>query len=370
LKIAILHLNNYGDILYATPVARQIKKIDFPGAHLTWIVVNHCAGILKNNEFIDQLEIIEISNFNVIYAGGWENIHQQYKAKLKNGEFDKLFVLQPYDRNFLKYKGSIRKMILDAYPFPINPPLSPIVYVTDSEKINVQRFFSQNRINEYRNRILFEFFPGSGQANISITDALNIAERILENSPSTCVILSSRLEVEIKTPNIFSATNLTFKENAELINNCTLLLGCSSGLTWLSTSEYCKKIPTVQFIDKNAPWFNSVKADFKINGICSDHIIELYDFDHELIIETVICCLNNEFKKVKVKYDQQYQKRYLLNSFYFISNSFLSKRKTGLLLLFLLKNLGLDFRFVRRNIWRLMKLYLIMFMELIRVKKK
>lgn len=356
--------------MYATPVARQIKKIDFPGAHLTWIVAKQCADILKNNEFIDQLEIVDLRSISDIYEGEWENIHRLYKTKLRNGEFDKLFVLQPYDRNFLNYRGCIRKMILDGYPFPINPPLSPIVHLTDNEKTHVQQFVSQKKIEAYTNRILFEFVPGSGQSKISITDALNIAERIVESTPSTCVTLSSKLELPVKKPHIFNANNLTFKENAELINYCTLLLGCSSGITWLSTSEHCKKIATVQFLDKNVPWFNSVKADFKINGISSDHVIELYNFDQELIVETMICCLNNEFKKVKTKYDQQYQKQYLLNNFYSISNYFLSKRKPGVLLLFLLKNPGMDFRYVKYSIWRIMKLYLLMFMELLGIRKR
>lgn len=369
MRIAILLLNNNGDILYATPVARQIKEIDFPDAHLTWIVAKQCADILKNNEFIDELEIFDLKSIHDIYQGEWENIYQLYKAKLRSGEFDKVFVLQPYDRNFLKYTSCIRKMILDSYPISVNPPLNSIVRLTGEEKIHVQQFVSQHKIEEYTNKILFEFVPGSGQSTISVTDALKMAERIVEGTPSTCVILSSKLELPIKTPNICNANNLTFKENAELINYCTLLLGCSSGITWLSTSEYCKKIPTVQFINKDVPWFNSLKVDFEINKISSDHVIELYNFDRELVVETVSFCLSNEFRKAKAKYDQQYQKRYLLNNFYSISNYFFSERKAAMLLLFFLKNLGKGFHFFKYNIRLLMNLYFKKFKELVILKR-
>jgi hypothetical protein len=69
---------------------------------------------------------------------------------------------------------------------------------------------------------------------------------------------------------------LTFRENAELSKYCTLLLGCSSGITWLLTSNWAKKIPTIQFLGRDPCWhsFASVRYDHQFWGLPTDHILE------------------------------------------------------------------------------------------------
>ena len=350
MKIAILLLNNNGDILYATPIARQIKEHDFPDAHITWIVSQQCSDILKNNKFIDDFEIVDLGNINEIYNGKWPIIENTYKQKYKRGDYDKLFILQPYDYNFLKYKKGIRNMILDSYPIPVKVSLRPIIYLSDREINNVAEFIKKNNIDKFDNRIIFEFAPGSGQSIISAPEAQAIAEQIVEDNSSTCIILASKIALEISNKNIFNAQGLTFKENAELINHCTLLLGCSSGITWLSTSEYCKPLPTVQFLNSHAPWFNSLKADFEINHFDTSNIIELYDFDRELIIKTVSYALQNKFDKAKKEYDQKLKKKYLANNFYTISQYFFASKSYKRSFVFFFKNISVGYRFIMYNL--------------------
>jgi ADP-heptose:LPS heptosyltransferase len=357
MKIAILLLNNNGDILYATPIAKQIKEQDFPNAHLTWIVSRQCADILRNNHFIDNLEIVDLQNINEIYQSRWIEIKSIYTQKLKNGEYDKLFVLQPFDQNFLHYKTSIRQMILDSYTKSLNVSLKPIISLTAKEKENVVSFIKRNKISDFTNRILFEFSPSSGQTNISLSDALNIASQIVNKIESTCVILSSKLDYVIAENNIFNAKDLTFKENAELINNCTLLIGCSSGISWLGTSEYCKLLPTVQFLNSNAPWFNSMKADFEGNGFNSDHVLELYHFDRQLILEAVLYSIKYGFPKAKQKYDQPFKDSYLLNNFFSISNYFSAAGAYKSLVVFLFKNLTKSSSLLKHNIKSLVAIF-------------
>lgn len=350
MKIALLLLNNNGDVLYATPVARQIKERDFPGCRLTWIVAKQCSDVLRNNPFVDHLEIVPLNALKDVYAGEWEKIKAAYANKLATGEYDRLFILQPYEKNFLLYTTCIRKMILDAYPFPVTVPLTPLLVLSDEERANVSRFIAANGIERYQNRIVFEFAPSSGQSNISVDEVMRIAEQLVNQNPSTCVVLSSGLPLAITNPNVFNARVLTFKENAELLNRCTFLLGCSSGISWLSTSGYCKALPTVQYLNKYAPWFNSLKADFEINGFDTSHLIELYDFDGNLIVEAVNACLAKGVAVAKATYDQPLQKHYLLNNFLSISGYFFSRKAYRNLVFFFLKNAHRGRPFVRYNV--------------------
>lgn len=298
-------LNNFGDILYATPIAKQIKEKDFPGCVLTWIVSRQCSSLLENNPFVDKLEIEEFKNIHEVYGPRWEVIENQYLDKVKEGVYDRLFILQPIRSNLRRYKICIRQMILDAYPISLKGSLKGILSLTDSQRDNVSEFIRKNKIENYKNRILFEFAPSSGQSSLSTDVLLKIAEKLTLENESTCVILTSKLELVLNASGLFNAHTISFKENAELINYCNLLVGCSSGISWLSASTWCKPINTIQFISNSVPWFNSLKNDFNYSHIPSDNLIELYKFSGESLFETIDFTLKNNFTEAKRKFDQE-----------------------------------------------------------------
>lgn len=53
-KILILRLSAIGDVLHATPVARELKKMQ-PDAHITWMVSPPADRLLAENPYIDEL---------------------------------------------------------------------------------------------------------------------------------------------------------------------------------------------------------------------------------------------------------------------------------------------------------------------------
>ncbi|MEQ1577992.1 MAG: hypothetical protein ABL894_10090, partial [Hyphomicrobium sp.] len=53
-RILLGQLGSNGDCLYATTIARQIKK-DFPGCHLTWAISSLCTRVLDNNPDVDEV---------------------------------------------------------------------------------------------------------------------------------------------------------------------------------------------------------------------------------------------------------------------------------------------------------------------------
>jgi hypothetical protein len=53
-KILILRLSAIGDVLHATPVARELKKLQ-PGCHITWLVSPPADKLLAENPHIDEV---------------------------------------------------------------------------------------------------------------------------------------------------------------------------------------------------------------------------------------------------------------------------------------------------------------------------
>src|SRR5688572_16686039 len=90
---------------------------------------------------------------------------------------------------------------------------------------------------------------------------MHIAAR-LSTLPSTCVVLTSPRSFT-STATIIDASILSIRENAALTHYCNLLIGCSSGITWLSTSTAGNFLPMVQLLDPNAAFMNAPSVDFE-----------------------------------------------------------------------------------------------------------
>ena len=68
-KIIIAQSGNYGDCLYATTIAKQIKS-ESPESHLTWAISTKYKSILDLNPHVD--EVLEIPKmYDNISAEGW-----------------------------------------------------------------------------------------------------------------------------------------------------------------------------------------------------------------------------------------------------------------------------------------------------------
>ena len=101
---------------------------------------------------------------------------------------------------------------------------------------------------------------------------------------------------------MIDGSSLTLRETAALTHHCTLLLGCSSGITWISTSDAGKLLPMVQILDPYAYWVNPISRDFERCGLSTDKVIELYNNDNDKIVSCVSAVLNNGFDAARKKY--------------------------------------------------------------------
>jgi ADP-heptose:LPS heptosyltransferase len=95
-KILLVQLFSNGDCLYATAVARQIKK-DYPGCHLTWAIAGFCKSIIANNPYVD--EIMEVNSVAKNDVVAFRKFKKEVAQKKIIGEFDQVFITHNMDTN-------------------------------------------------------------------------------------------------------------------------------------------------------------------------------------------------------------------------------------------------------------------------------
>jgi hypothetical protein len=279
-RILLVHLYANGDCLYATAVARQIKK-DFPGAHLTWAIHPQFQSILLGNPDVDAIRVVEDvpKNDTLVFKVFRKKLEQE-KA---DGLWDELFITSNIDNNQAYYDGTVRGMILRAYPHKINVSLQPELNLTPDELNRVADFASQYRLSGFKHVILWEYAPQSGQSTLQIDWVKKTAELITQTVPNSCVILSSAHAFE-STHNIINASPLTVRENAALSHYCHLLIGCSSGITWLCTSKAGKMLPMIQLLNPNAIFLNAPSTDFSRYNIPHQGLVEMTQWSTESVL--------------------------------------------------------------------------------------
>lgn len=286
-NILLVQLFSNGDCLYATTIAKQIKS-DYPDCHLTWAVAGFCRSMVEGNPYVDA--ILEINDVPKNDVAAFRRLKRKLYAEKRNGVWQALFVTHIMDDNQAYYDGCIRTAIFRAYPHPVTVDNAPVLYLSETEKNKVLEFAQVHGLNQYQQVILFEFAPQSGQLPITKENALEIAEKLSTN-PSYAVILSSANKINHPNKNIIDGSPLSLRETAALTHFCTLLIGCSSGITWITTSNAARLLPMIQLVNPNTDWVNPVSRDFKRFGKSTDFIIDITDFDEQKVVNCVRAAL-------------------------------------------------------------------------------
>lgn len=300
-KFLIVQQTNFGDCLYATTLAKQIKTDD-PGCHITWAIAPKCKSLLTLNPFVDRVWEIpvqpDLEKFEMQIA--------QWKA---DHEFDEIIIPQlPY--NWTNFDGTLRGATLNAGNRPITVSVDPVIRLTADEKNNVKKFAEKNKLTRFKNIILFECAPGSSQSKVNIQFAKEMAEMIAKDRKDTCFILSTPTQLDFANEQIIDASELTYRENAELTHYCTLLVGCSSGITWLATSDWAKKLPMIQLLDGKATIYVGMNYELAINGVDNSHIIEMINYDNELVAGCIDHILDKGLADARPQFNQSYNPTY------------------------------------------------------------
>ena len=334
-KVLLVQLGANGDCLFVTTIAKQIKEVDYPGCELTWMVGSKYRAILTNNEYVDQIIEIQLSeSYNLSNAR--ENISNTLKEIKAYEKYDEVFITDYYLKTRRNWFGTIRSSLFRQYNHPLKINLTPHLVLKTDEIDHVRAFANTHLLSKENGfNILFECAPLSGQSDMTVARALEIAQLLIQDNSKTKVILSSANKINSTNENIIDASSLTWRENAELIKYCHLLLGCSSGISWINTSDWTPSIPTIQTI--NPSYFNnmiscSMKLDFNYFKLPTDAIIEMHNANNLEIVEAVKLSMIS-FNDAKKKFDKEvpfiYSLTFLreLRGYYSITDLFLLLKK-------------------------------------------
>ena len=299
-KILIVQLLSNGDCLFVTTIARQIKEVDYPDCHLTWMIASRCKQVLINNPHVDEvIEIPVTDNFRD---------RQRIPELIQNTgqSFDKIIITENAGENIKYFYGTFRMGYFRTYDKEITVPIAPVIALLPEEIANVTAFAEQYSLNDknYYN-VLVECGPLSEQSRMNIDMALKIFNFVSHKKKNIKFILScKKIDCELPT-NVFDGSVLSWRENAELTKYCDLLIGCSSGITWIGTSTWAKELPMLQIINQDYGWkvtTASVEYDFMYWGLNRDNLIELDDKDEHKIMDCAHEIITNSVAIAKKKY--------------------------------------------------------------------
>lgn len=303
-KILLVQLASLGDCLFVTTIAKQIKEIDYPKCHLTWMITSRCRQVIKNNPFIDNVIEIPLNNLKDI-QGSRNSIAQYMNANNYSALYDKIFVTDFTKENAKNWYGTTRSSLFRSYPHELKINPQPIIFLDDTEKKNVATFCMHKKITDRTFNILVEYAPQSGQSRLNFHRVMYIANQIVAKAHPPKIILSSVKAFDTGNENIIDASSLSWRENAELANYCDLIVGCSSGISWLCTSNATKQLPFIQVIDPNymnGRFSASMKLDFLYFGIETANLIEMWNPTDEQLKDCILKAII-DMPGAKKKYD-------------------------------------------------------------------
>jgi ADP-heptose:LPS heptosyltransferase len=275
-RILLIQLFSNGDCLYVTAIARQIKH-DFPDSHLTWVVSSKCKSMLINNPDVDVIEEVLISDASQNEVVFHQVIAETEKKK-RDGIYTNVIVPQLLGSNMKYYDGIVCSSLFRSSGLKITVDPTPGLYLTNQESEKANRFALQHQLSKYEHVILFECAPQTKQ--LLLTDEMILAySKQIVSKGNACVILSAPKAYHFNEEHIIDGNILSIRETVSLTHHCTLLLGCSSGISWAATSNAAKPLPFVQILASDAYYFNPLSITFKKWNHSLDCLIELVRFD-------------------------------------------------------------------------------------------
>lgn len=321
-KIALIQLFSNGDCLFATTVARQIKH-DQPVCELTWIVSSKCKNMLYNNPDIDIIEEVVITDA-LENEKVFERVAKDALEKKSKGLYDEVIIPQLLGSNMKYYDGTICSSIYRSSGLNITVEKTPVLFLSPEEKEATENFVRQHQLTTFQNVVLFECAPQTNQLNLTDEIILDYSKRILKES-DTCVILSGPRPYNFNHSNIIDGNTLSIRETVGLTHYCTLLLGCSSGISWAATSIAAKPLPMVQILAPDAYYFNPLSLTYKKLGKPAERLIELIHFDSSKLEKVFEDIFHQGFEEAQKKHNQYVKPQFRL--YRGIVHQFLKRRQ-------------------------------------------
>lgn len=256
-KIVIVNFGAFGDILNSTPIAKHYKLLDQDN-HVTWITRKKYSQVLENNSNIDEVVCLKEDNLP-----SYTNPHITMLTKqtiIKNYENCKVIFSAPYASD--KYDGTPRSTLLDIIKNETSAienwkcDFVPNISLSEEQKAEANLFFE--KVDKNNKSILIEYESYSAQSPFNFDYIKHLCSE-LDGKNYNLIFTGLREPVFYqkltKDYNLnFYHYSGSFISNAELFNLSDAFIGVSSGITCLTSSDYCDINKTRIEICNGAHW--------------------------------------------------------------------------------------------------------------------
>lgn len=280
MKIAIMQLASWGDVIISTCIPKLIKQ-QRPNDHITFYTSSVCEGAVQNNPDIDKLIVKKVKN-----RGEAFDVWGHVTKKAKTEDYDKIItpwagVLPEKDWR-LKKNHNGHNNFMWSYPraaqtlgLKFEGTIKTYLYPTDQEKQKITNYIN-NLDTDNAKLIMMEIQGNSCQThwNPSWTKE---AVRLLKQKITKFHLFISHggekpeyikeLQQTCKgKQQIHYMNNFSLREMSVLFNHCHIMFSVSSGTANACMTHQCKK---------NIKWFelvNDKKWDSTPMGAKSKYI--------------------------------------------------------------------------------------------------
>jgi len=309
-------LDANGDCLYATAIARWIRK-RYPGSKLTWAISSRCRRLLEGNPDVDKVIEVPVRSGGVEHRlTAWKRLESEVIRNLSSKEpYDRVALTQIWPSNLRKYDGTIRSSIFRSFEAVTGEPITlrnagsfssvidPELNLSDAERGRVGEFLEFHGIERHENRIVFECSPLSGQSYVDTSFAVAVARLVVARLENCCVILTTGEETGDLPDRVFTARQLSVRENRALIEASTLFVGCGSGISVIASAV--PGIPMIQVLSSSTSVFASLLHDYEYFGKDSTNLIEMCNIRAPRLAEAIVSLCRYGVAETRVRFEQR-----------------------------------------------------------------
>lgn len=253
-KILIVNFGGMGDVLNTTPIAAHLKLSEAV-ENVCFLTKSKYKQLLVNNSHID----------NLLHLGKEFDDYPPYQLSLRfkkdisnsnlnTGDYNKIIFPAPYMSPL--YDGTPRSRLLKIIKDESSGikewgcDFIPHVELSAEEKSEARSFLDSLNAKP-KVMIEYEFFSQqSFMDRVCILKIIDFYKEVGFN-----IIFSGKNKPQYLDENVFETDpNIfhysgSFMSNAEIYNSIDLFIGCSSGITCLTSSDYCDaSIPRIELV--------------------------------------------------------------------------------------------------------------------------
>ncbi len=227
--IAVFH--NRGDVLAATPIARQLKADD-PSCRVTYFTSRKYEHILAGNPYLDEVVGLE---------GDPEALDGEIPRLKESRSWRRFFTPAAYMNKEIHRGRAVFETVRDAASLEWTVPFEFVLRLSPREKAQADRYWSALPEGP---KILVETEFFSDQSAWTEEFAFDLIDAFGSLSPVFLFTAGRKppfLEAfRRRYPKAFWCKE-PFRLNAEFYNRCDLFVGVSSGISALTLSDACRR---------------------------------------------------------------------------------------------------------------------------------